>query len=34
MSTHCEHDGNFVDDVMFEEVIALAMELFLGQRRR
>jgi ADP-heptose:LPS heptosyltransferase len=32
--TRCEHDVSFVDDVTLDEVIALALDLFLDQRRR
>jgi ADP-heptose:LPS heptosyltransferase len=32
--TRCEHDVSFVDDVTLDEVTALALDLFLDQRRR
>jgi ADP-heptose:LPS heptosyltransferase len=32
--TRCEHDVSFVDDVTLDEVITLALDLFLDQRRR
>lgn len=32
LKTRCAHDASFVDDVSFEEVMALAMELFADRR--